>query len=48
MTQESFKLLKDILGDEILQTLLCVFKVSIDADGFHATGDFSGVTYSET
>ena len=48
MTQESFKLLKDILGDEILQTLLCVFTVSTDADGFHATDDFRGVAYSET
>jgi hypothetical protein len=48
MTQESFKLLKDILGDEILQTLFGVSKVSTVADGLHATGDFRGVAYSET
>jgi hypothetical protein len=48
MTQGSFILLKYILGDEILQTLLCVFMVSTDADGLHATGDFRGVAYSET
>jgi len=41
-------LLKDILGDEILQTLLGVFKVSTNAEGFQATGDFRRVAFSET
>jgi hypothetical protein len=46
--QKNFKLLTDILGDEILRNLLCVFKVSAYADGLHTTEDVRIVAGSET
>ena len=47
MTQESFILLIDLVGDEITQTFLFMFEVLASTDELFATIDVGGVACSE-